>query len=355
MNEDACFVFNTDSLRFCWATEVALQYLGYNRQELLSLSVAKVFPSLQDHPSFQLLIAGAEPDVAFEFARQSREGSCFPVLLTLDYFIDQGHRYVHARITADQGARVQRETAGNQKDFLLLQQQSKLAAMGEMIGNIAHQWRQPLNALAVILMNLDDALAYGEVDKDASHRAVTRCQEILAGMSLTIDEFRGFFKNDKLMTEFVLAENIKSCVNLLDASMRYHRLKLTFVSPDCPERVMMPVGEFSQVLLCLINNAKEQFLATQLTNGEITISLECKAPWVIMHVTDNAGGICEENLPKIFDPYFTTKSHAAGLGLYVSNLTIQETMKGRIEAKNCAGGARFSVYLPRLKGRECAV
>ncbi|MCQ8102677.1 PAS domain-containing sensor histidine kinase [Methylomonas sp. SURF-2] len=355
MNKDPCVVFNADSLRFCWANGAALECLGYDREELLRLPVGRVFPSLPDHPSFQWLISGAESGATIKSVRQARDASCLPVSLLLDLFTDQGQRYVHAGVIAGRGTRTRRDAASQQKKLLILQQQGKLAAMGEMIGNIAHQWRQPLNALAVILMNLDDALAYGEADKDASHAAVVRCQEILTGMSRTIDEFRGFFKNDKSMAEFVLAENIDSCVNLLGAGMQYHRIKLSFVGRDCPARVMMPVGEFSQVLLSLINNAKEQIMARQQTDGEITISLERRDAWVIMHVTDNAGGIDQEYLPKIFDPYFTTKPHAAGLGLYLSNLSIQENMKGKIEAGNHAGGARFSVYLPQAGAAERAV
>ncbi|AEG00101.1 PAS domain-containing sensor histidine kinase [Methylomonas methanica] len=255
-------------------------------------------------------------------------------------------------LNAELDKRVRRELENNQKSNLLLQQQAKLVAMGEVIGNIAHQWRQPLNALAVIMMNLDDALAYDEADKETMHRGLVRSQEILSGMSRTIDEFRGFFKNDKVLVETELAEPIKSCMSLLQATMTYHSIKLAFVNPDSPGRAKIQVGEFSQVLFCLINNAKEQLLAKNITNGEISVILEINESSTVIHVIDNAGGIDEQNLPKIFDPYFTTKPNRAGLGLYFSNLAIQEIMNGRIEAKNHDQGARFSVYLPLLTARE---
>lgn len=356
MNTDLCFVFNADSLRFCWVSEAVAQHLGYKRQELLSLPVTQVFPQLQIHPAFLALIREDASSVALKSAGQPMGGSAYAELLELENFTDRGNRYVHARINSTENAdldqRLRQELAKNQKSFLLLQQQAKLAAMGEMIGNIAHQWRQPLNALAVIMMNLDDALAYGEADKQVMHLGLARCQEILSDMSRTIDEFRGFFKNDKYLIEAGLTESIKTCMNLLQASMVYHRIKLVFMDEGYQARVMIQVGEFSQALLCLINNAKEQLLDKQVANGMITISLESEGPWAVMHVTDNAGGISEENLPKIFDPYFTTKPNGTGLGLYFSNLSIQETMSGRMEAKNCAGGARFSVYLPQTNTPE---
>lgn len=255
-------------------------------------------------------------------------------------------------LNAELDKRVRRELENNQKSNLLLQRQAKLVAMGEMIGNIAHQWRQPLNALAVIMMNLDDALTHGEADQETMHQGFMRSQEILSDMSRTIDEFRGFFKHDKVLVESVLAERIKASMSLLHATMVYHNIKLEFVNRECPARVMIQIGEFSQVLLCLINNAKEQLLAKHITNGEITVSIEIKGSWAVVHIIDNAGGIGEQNLPKIFDPYFTTKPNRAGLGLYFSNVSIQETMNGRIEAKNHELGARFSVYLPQLIARE---
>lgn len=255
-------------------------------------------------------------------------------------------------LNAELDRRVRRELEKNQKSNLLLQQQAKLAAMGEMIGNIAHQWRQPLNALAVIMMNLDDALSHGEADSDTLHRGLARSQEILSGMSRTIDEFRGFIKNDTMPVEAVLAERIQAGISLLQATMVYHRIKLAFVNPECPARAMIRLGEFSQVLLCLINNAKEQLLAKHIANGEIAVSIELEQAWAVVHVFDNAGGIDPKILPKIFDPYFTTKPNRAGLGLYFSNLTVQETMNGRIEAKNRQQGACFSVYLPQLLVRE---
>ncbi|CAG1020234.1 two-component system, NtrC family, sensor histidine kinase AtoS [Methylococcales bacterium] len=255
-------------------------------------------------------------------------------------------------LNAELDQRVQQELVRNEKTNLLLQRQARLVAMGEMIGNIAHQWRQPLNALAIRLLNVEDALAHGEIHDGSVRQALGRSQEILSDMSRTIDEFRGFLKNEQFVSETVLAEVILNSLRLLQAAMDYHHIKLVFINPECALTATVNSGELSQALLCLINNAKEQILQRKIQNGEITISIEQPADWTEIRISDNAGGISEANLQKIFDPYFTTKPDGIGLGLYISNLTIQQTMNGRIEVKNCDDGAQFSIYLPKISARE---
>ena len=171
-------------------------------------------------------------------------------------------------------------------------------------------------------------------------------------MSRTIDDFRGFLKNDKLLVETELAKVILNSSRLLEATMAYHDIKLVFITPDCQLKAMVHSGELSQALLCLINNAKEQIIDKKIQNGEIKLSIEPFKDWVKICIADNGGGISEADLPKVFDPYFTTKPDGIGLGLYISNLTIQQTMSGRIEVKNCADGAQFSIFLPKITVQE---
>lgn len=251
-------------------------------------------------------------------------------------------------LNAELDIQVRQELAKNQKSDMLLQQQSRLVAMGEMIGNIAHQWRQPLNALAIILLNVEDALAHGEINTRDMQQALQRSQQILADMSRTIDDFRGFFNNNKLLMDIALGDLVKTNLRLLEASMVYHHIALTLLNGDCPARAMVHSGELSQVLLCLINNAKEQILANDVREGEITVRLEQTDDYAVIDICDNAGGIAEEHLSRVFDPYFTTKPEGLGLGLYISNLSIQQTMHGHIEVKNWQKGAKFSVFIPKL-------
>ena len=255
-------------------------------------------------------------------------------------------------LNAELDRRVQQALEKSRKSDQLLQQQTRLAAMGEMIGNIAHQWRQPLNTLAIIFLNLEDEIAHGEIDAVGLHQALRRSQEILSDMSRTIDDFRGYFKNSKLLKEEVLAELVRANIRVLEPSMAYHNIALILLDEDSPVTAIVHSGELSQIVLCLVNNAKEQIIERHIPNGEIAIRIEQQGEFAVISVMDNAGGIEEEYLSKIFDPYFTTKADGMGLGLYLSNLTIQQSMHGHIEVKNGKEGAIFSVFIPKMIKRE---
>jgi signal transduction histidine kinase len=248
--------------------------------------------------------------------------------------------------------RVRQEIAESRKKDLLLQQQAKMAALGEMLGNIAHQWRQPLNSLAIILMNLEDSFAHGEANADSVSKAVRRANELLANMSRTIDDFRHFFRNDKLLTDGKLEEVVAECVELLEATLGFHRIKLTIHVINHNVLARIQAAELLQALLCLINNAKEQIIQNNIDSGEITLEIDRDADWAIIRIIDNGGGIPEVDLPKLFDPYFTTKPNGIGLGLYITQLTIEQSMKGRIEVKNLVQGAQFNLFLPLIHDRE---
>jgi len=245
--------------------------------------------------------------------------------------------------TLDQ--RVKEEVAKNIDNERLLIQQSRLAAMGEMISNIAHQWRQPLNALALLLANLKDASDYQELDTKTIEDSTAQGQQLIQKMSTTIDDFRNFFKPNKLKEDFGLEKTIADTLNLLTHSLANHNIEVQ-VKNDHGIRVNGFPNEFSQVLLNVLNNAKDAMLERQVRAGKIEISLgqDEKTAWVV--IRDNAGGIPDDILPKIFDPYFTTKEKGTGIGLYMSKM-IMEHMNGTIEARNVGDGAEFLLGLPQ--------
>lgn len=248
--------------------------------------------------------------------------------------------------------RIQHEVAENRKKDLMLQQQSKMAAMGEMIANIAHQWRQPLNSLAVILMNLEDSFVRGEANAESVGKSVQRANELLANMSHTIDDFRHFFRNDKLLTEDRLEDVVALSVQLLEATLGFSGIKLTVkvIKPDVVARVY--TAELLQALSCLINNAKEQLIRNKVDPGEIMLEIDQNENWAIIRVTDNGGGIADSDLPKLFEPYFSTKPDGSGLGLYITQLTIEQTMHGHVEVVNADQGAIFTILLPAITIQE---
>ena len=251
------------------------------------------------------------------------------------------------RLSASLDQRIQNALIENRQKGLLLQQQSQMVAMGEMIGNIAHQWRQPLNSLAIILMDLEDGFLSGDIGATDVTRSIQRCNELLAKMSSTIDDFRNFFRKDKRLIKTDIGDVIVEATSLLEASLSFYRIQLQICQHHDHIEAWSYPGELSQALLCLINNAKDQLVKQNVDQGKIVIEIDETSERVVIRVSDNGGGIPEQHLPKIFVPYFTTKDEGTGLGLYITKLTIEQSMRGQIKAENITGGACFTILLPK--------
>ncbi len=247
-------------------------------------------------------------------------------------------------------SRVQKQVAKNLETERMLMQQARLAAMGEMIGNIAHQWRQPLNALGLTLANIQDAWEYGELDKPYLDQAVGKGNQLIQNMSSTIDDFRNFFKPNKLQQDFSLRQAVKDSLNLVSHSFKNNNIAIEmedgrdFLANGFP-------NEFSQALLNILNNARDVLLERKIRHGKIAIRFGALDGKVFVTLQDNAGGVAAEILPKIFDPYFTTKESGTGIGLYMSRM-VMENMKGTLSARNAGEGAEFTLTLPESAGPE---
>lgn len=242
--------------------------------------------------------------------------------------------------------RVQEAVSKNLAQERLLIQQSRLAAMGEMLGNIAHQWRQPLNALALVLANIQDAWEYGELDDRYLQHAISEGQKLIQKMSTTIDDFRNFFRPNREKQAFFIHHVIQETVDLLDASFRHNQIEVFLA--QCPDRLTAwgYSNEFSQVLLNVLNNAKDAILQHQPASRKITIHASQTRDMIVVRITDNGGGIPETILGRIFEPYFTTKHKGTGIGLYMSRMIMENSMHGSIDVENIEGGACFSLYCP---------
>jgi len=241
-------------------------------------------------------------------------------------------------------------TRNREKDHLLIQQ-SRLAVMGEMINNIAHQWRQPLNALGLVLGNLQDAQRFNELTQDYLAQQVEEGWRYIQNMSHTINDFRNFFCPDKDKEVFNLKNAIHDAITLVEASFKAHCIELIV---DAPHDVYMRgfPNEYAQVLLNLMTNAKEAILVKGCNDGKITLTLRQVEKVAQLNVTDNGGGIREEILPRLFEPYFSTKETGTGIGLYMSKMIIENSMNGQISVKNVSNGAEFSIITPCSKRQE---
>jgi PAS domain S-box-containing protein len=222
---------------------------------------------------------------------------------------------------------------------VLLQRQSRLAAMGEMIGAIAHQWRQPLNALAINIQNLDDDYEDGLIDEKFLEEFIDNNMKIINFMSKTIDDFRNFFATGKEKAIFNVQDGIKEIVNMQSAQFGNYNIKaeITGVSFE----VKGCENEFKQVILNIINNAKDAIVENKIKNGKIEVKLDGKNKRI--SILDNGGGIPDNIKDRIFEPYFTTKEpgRGTGIGLYMSKMIVEENMHGKIDVLNIDGGAMF--------------
>ncbi len=233
----------------------------------------------------------------------------------------------------------------SQKKDQLLLQQSKLAAMGEMVGAIAHQWRQPLNALALSNQFIIDDYEDKIIDKEYIEEFSTSSMKLINFMSKTIDDFRNFFRVDKIEKVFSVHEKITDTSNMLMSQLSDHFVELKVDNNDF--YVRGHDSEFQQVILNLINNAKDALLDHDISSPYIHVKVTQDKEMGIITIQDNAGGVPKDVIERIFEPYFTTKEEGkgTGLGLYMSKMIIVDNMGGELEVKNVDDGALFTIRL----------
>lgn len=234
---------------------------------------------------------------------------------------------------------------GKRKDKAILQQ-SKLARMGSMISMIAHQWRQPLTELSGVLMELETATRFKKVNDEHILNSIEKSDKMIEFMSNTIDDFRNFYKPDKKKENFSIVDSCKKALNLVSASLKDSSIELILDVQNDKEIFGYPT-EYSQVILNLISNAKDILLEKKIEKPLIKLRIKTLGNLSIVTVSDNAGGIKEENFELIFDPYFSTKdsSKGTGLGLYISKLIIERNMGGELSVRNDKEGAVFKIVL----------
>eukprot|EP01028_Stygiella_incarcerata_P012535 TRINITY_DN781_c0_g3_i1.p1 TRINITY_DN781_c0_g3~~TRINITY_DN781_c0_g3_i1.p1 ORF type:complete len:363 (-),score=-57.29 TRINITY_DN781_c0_g3_i1:521-1609(-) len=234
---------------------------------------------------------------------------------------------------------------GKRKDKAILEQ-SKMAKVGSMISMIAHQWRQPLSELSGVLMELETATRFKKVDEKHILNSIDRSNDMIEFMSNTIDDFRNFYKPDKKKEYFNISDACKKAINLVDATLHNLSIDLIFdIKKD--KKIFGYPTEYSQVILNLISNAKDILVEKQIKDPKINLTITSRGMQSIVTIKDNAGGIGEENLDLIFDPYYSTKdsSKGTGLGLYISKLIIEKNMGGELSVQNDEEGAVFKVIV----------
>jgi len=224
---------------------------------------------------------------------------------------------------------------------MLMMSQNRLASMGEMIGNISHQWRQPLAQVGSILINLELHSDKDKLTKEKLTQKIKEANEQLSFMSSTIDDFKNFFVPNTSSKEFSAQEVIFRAQKLLSASLERYVIHVNVDIQDNFVRFGRP-NEIVQVLINIMNNAKEAFLTHDIKERNIEISAFLDNGIPVITLQNNADPIDDAILEKIFDPYFTTKESSSGLGLYMSKMIIEKN-GANIRVENVSDGVIFTI------------
>ncbi len=231
--------------------------------------------------------------------------------------------------------RIKKEVENSRKKDMIMFQQAKLASLGEMLQNIAHQWRQPLGSLSFIIQSFQTKNMVGKLTDEFIEQKVNDGLKIAENMSATIDDFRNFFHPDKTKKYFMLKECIEHSLELSKYLIEKEGIDIyLYISQD-----MLIYGyfnELSHVFLNIISNSKDVLCAKREKDRKILIVVKKGKNQAIISFIDNGGGVKREIQNKIFEPYFTTKykSSGTGIGLYMAKQIVETHMNGKINCKN---------------------
>ena len=229
---------------------------------------------------------------------------------------------------------------------LFMVEQSRFAAMGELMSMIAHQWRQPLTSLSSIIVRLNLKLKTRSIDIDLFDEKLHFMNDQIQYMSKTIDDFRDFMLVNKQKEKAYLSDIILSSVTMIKDSFLLNDIEVD-IKESKLEEIMTLKNEILQVVLNILNNSKDAFISNNIKNRKIKIYLEEKNDVQIIFIEDNAGGIPNKIIDNIFDPYFSTKDkkNGTGLGLYISKIIIEKHLNGKLSIRNKENGILVKIKL----------
>jgi len=237
------------------------------------------------------------------------------------------------------------------KKDMISSQQAKLVQMGEMVNMIAHQWRQPLNSISAASIKMTMQAQLGIATEEEIEKTMHFIETITQDMSKTINDFMNFTKPTDEKVSILFQEIIDDILRMMGAQLKNHNIN--FIE-EIEENLVVTTfnKDLEHILINLFSNARDAFEDREMTNKEIRLCAFREKNDCIIEVSDNAGGIPEEVIEKVFNPYFTTKEQGkgTGLGLYMSKKILVETIGGHIDVCNIQDGAKFTI---RLKGAIC--
>jgi len=316
-----------------------------------------VFPILDEKGDIEEFIAiryDVTQSVLLSKALLVKEKELEYLNATLEHRVNEQTRAL-LELNATLEDRVREEVEKNREKDRFLFQQSRLASMGEMIANIAHQWRQPLSELNITLYKMNKLFHRHGDERDVHfEESYFHAKKIITKMSDTIEDFRSFFSPDRQSESFKLSRVAGEAVDIMQGTLERNEINVVIDTKN-DATVEGYFNEFSQVLINLINNSIDAFSIKNIKDRLIYIEIDTsEGRDAIIKLSDNAGGINASIIHRIFEPYFTTKHASAGtgLGLYMSEMIVKNSMKGSIAATNNGFGVCFTLTIPVLKEKH---
>ena len=275
------------------------------------------------------------------------------IILTFIIFIFY-RQYLLKKLNAQLNEKIELEIQKNEEKNKILIQQSRMASMGEMLENIAHQWRQPLSTISVAASGMEIKKEFSTLSDEEFYEAINHIKKSTLYLSNTIDDFRSFFSKNKTPAQLSTNHAIEKVLELMGNTFIQHRINLIKNVEDV--KILSLENELIQVLMNILVNAKDALKQTLGDEKYIIIDVYKKENNLLINIKDSAGGIDEEIIDKIFEPYFTTKHkfNGTGIGLYMSKLLVEKHLRGTIKAVNTEftfmdrihKGALFEIVLP---------
>lgn len=352
------------NFRFIECNQKAISMFAYEHEQIIGKTMLDLSSDVQQDGQesqskfdqvIQRLASGEQ--VIFEWAFKRSDGTEFPAEVGLKTLqLDSETVTLYSVWDISKRANAEHE----------LRQVQKMAAMGEMLSAIAHQWRQPLNALSTYIASLPSAFYNNLITKAFIDQLVREADSQIQFMSLTINDFRQYFRPSKSKQAFDVQDAIESAVKLINPQLRQNAITLEMNDlTELKERFVFGYkNEFVHVLVNIISNAKDAIKEKAQQTGQdhtsrmIDLRVMAEESALVLHIKDTGCGIPESLLPKVFTPYFTTKGTATGtgIGLYMAKRIVEKEMLGQISVENLPVGAQFTIRLPLsdLKGKRYA-
>ena len=363
----------------------AERLFGYSKSELFGKNIKILVPephhSKHDGYLQAYINDGHSSTIGSEIELYAldKTGIEIPITLAVSRMLMNEELFYIGSIRDNTQLKLAQEKQREQETMLL--HQSKFVAMGEMLSAIAHQWRQPLNSIGLIIQDLVSAQKYGELNAEYMKQSKDGIMDQVQLMSDTIDEFRNFFKKANIKKTFNVVDAIEELRSLYWAQFNASGIKFELCCIDengiagvCDKDAVKSTDRFTvetlpselkQVLLNLIANAKDAINNIDKPNDyqkKLTVNINTFEDKIIIEVCDNAGGMDDTLIKRAFEPYFTTKEMGTGLGLFIVKTILQKHLKGTIHCKNQESesegvvykGLVFTVTIPRVIDEEVA-